>query len=1100
MRHFISILAVYSLFCINAAEASDGQIVVGVAASEMEQYAALELQRYLYQLSGSQLAIVDDNASIDGPAFVVGTKQTNAVVRQLAADGQLEVDSEALGPQGFLLRKLHQNGHPVLAIVGHDAEGTLYGVYGLLDDHYGVGFYFSGDVLPEKKDRLTIPDIDECKTPEMRIRGVLPWTNFHQSATVFSWNDWKFVLDQAAKMRMNFIHIHNYNKSHSWDGRGHTEMFHTFQYQGFLKRSWMASASTGHHWCCPAWDVNEYRFGASDLYGDYDFGADCTLHNESLTNLQVANKGISEFERVISYAHSRGIKIGIGLDIDVVPSEYGVAATNAELVQSRIDQITSHYPELDYLLCFQSEKHSAWSSDEYKQWREIFDQIYDGVKAKSPKTRLAVSGWGLQPEPVASLPEDVICAPIARYGASFENGEIYGDREYWGCPWLEVDGGCSQHYYPYGTHLSTTIASYKKRVPNMTGLYCLTWRLSDAIEPKLSYIAKAPWDLENKYDSSYDVYHEYAQKNYGSENAAAVTEIINENEPFAEDHGECRQTPHFTGSNRRAEQGHVLDLAKITLLNRHSNDQPASTVTKIAAVSYSLRRGPTLQKFKSDDHGEDDHGEYVRKIVCGDWLHFDDVDFGTGANAIALESRVRKDLDVEVRIDGPNGPLVGVCDLAHSAQWQTTQTDTEIVTGKHTLCLRFLLKAKNEYDKATSQLEVVQGLVDKSKDIGQKERLERLENRLASVRNYLKMDEHFPYITWNELPGAFDDWVGNFVARVHDISSLGNIISIQNRFVKLRYVSKVDELRREQQIQSPSDVSARGTTDGTCISWQNEQPSVHGFNVYRDGQQINETLLPPDANTYADQVNGRFAYQVAAVDAAGNESLRSIRSHCSGGDADVADPRVIVISPPTSQPIGQPVDVVARVLDGRAFEEISAMIFFRKPGEPEWIELPMTRQAKAVFGGRIPGHEVTEAGLEYYVAASDGTNTGHFPKAGVMQPASLVGYSIKDITLPSPPSGLVDSDGILKWRASGDDMYWYQIYRSKSPDFLPGPATLLTYLPSDALVFTDKARDRNGQPLLGNYFYRVVAVDEQGNESVPTPIIKIVHGPVQEAS
>ncbi|TWT82474.1 Endo-1,4-beta-xylanase A precursor [Planctomycetes bacterium CA13] len=1085
MRQFICLLALYSFFCIGSAKASEGQIIVGAAASDMEQYAALELQRYLYQLSGTHLTIVDDTTLIDGPAFVVGTKQSNSVVRQLTADGQLDVASGALGPQGFILRKLYRNGHPLLAIVGHDVEGTLYGVYALLDDHYDVGFYFSGDVLPEKKDRLTIPDIDECKTPQMRIRGVLPWTNFHQSATVFSWNDWKFVLDQAAKMRMNFIHIHNYNRSNPINKLGHTEMFHTFQYKGYQKRGWMASASTGHHWCCPGWNVNEYPFGTSDLFADYDFGADCTLHNESLTDEQVARKGISEFGRVIAYAHSRGVKIGLGLDIDVIPYEYGVAATDPEVVQSRIDQITRDYPHLDYLLCFQSEKHSAWSSDEYKQWRDIFDQFYAGIKANSPNTRLAVSGWGLQPEPIATLPEDVICAPIAHYGASFENGGIYGDREYWGCPWLEVDGGCSQHYYPYGTHLSTTLASYKKRAPNMSGLYCLTWRISDAIEPKLSYIARVPWDLENQYDSSYEFYHEYAQQNYGAENADAVTEIINENEPFAENHGECHHTPEFTGSNRRAEQNGWLALASITLQHRESNSSSAPTVIKIPAVNYSLRRGTTLHKFKSEDHGE-----YVQHMMCGDWLHFNDVDFGTGSISMKFEAKARKDFEVEVRIDQPDGELLGTCDFPGSAQWETFQTDIQAAAGEHTLCLRFLLKEKNDYDKASSQIEVVESLIDKSQNRGQQERLERLKNRLASVRNYLEIDEHFPSIGWDELPGAFGKWVGNFNDRVHDISSLGNMISVQNRFVKLRYVPKVKELRRQQQIQSPSAVTACGTIDGTVIRWHNEQPSVHGFNVYRDGQQINDTLLPPDVSMFADHVNGTFAYQVTAVDETGNESPRSIRSQCSAGDADKIAPHVIVISAPTSQPVGQPVDIVARVLDGRVYKEISATLYFRKPAESEWKELPMTRQAKAVFGGRIPGYEVSETGLEYFVAASDGTQTGYFPKAGITQPATLVGFSILDTTPPVQPSGLVDANGTLQWKASEGRVYWYQIYRGNSPEFKIGPATLLTYVPSDVSEFTDKAPDRNGQPLRGADYYRVVAVDEAGNESVPTPAIK----------
>ena len=98
-----------------------------------------------------------------------------------------------------------------LVIAGSDEVGCLYGVYGLLEDYYDVGFYLGGDVLPDKKRPLRLPEVDERKKPAVAIRGFLPWTNFPQSATSYSWQDWKFILDQMAKMRMNFLHIHNYN-------------------------------------------------------------------------------------------------------------------------------------------------------------------------------------------------------------------------------------------------------------------------------------------------------------------------------------------------------------------------------------------------------------------------------------------------------------------------------------------------------------------------------------------------------------------------------------------------------------------------------------------------------------------------------------------------------------------------------------------------------------------------------------------------------------------------------------------------------------------------------------------------------------------------
>jgi hypothetical protein len=278
-----------------------GTISLSSHASGLEHYAALELQRYLYLVTGEKLDISTGSGKIQPGSFILGQRSTNPTIAKM-------IPGEA-GPQGYILKKVNGN----IVISGSDPEGVLYGVYGLLEDHYGVGFYLGGDVIPETRQPLIPQVLNETRTPAVAIRGFLPWTNFPQSATSYSWDDWKFIIDQMAKMRLNFLHIHNYNGE-----AGHNEMFHNFSVNGIMSRVWMATAGSGHGWACPGWNVNEYRFGASDLFGDYDFGADCALHNETLTNEQVFSKGVSLFQRVIDYAHQRGVKIGLGLDIDLI--------------------------------------------------------------------------------------------------------------------------------------------------------------------------------------------------------------------------------------------------------------------------------------------------------------------------------------------------------------------------------------------------------------------------------------------------------------------------------------------------------------------------------------------------------------------------------------------------------------------------------------------------------------------------------------------------------------------------------------------------------------------------------------------------------------
>ena len=45
-------------------------------------------------------------------------------------------------------------------------------------------------------------------------------------------------------------------------------------------------------------------------------------------------------------------------------------------------------------------------------------------------------------------------------------------------------------------------------------------------------------------------------------------------------------------------------------------------------------------------------------------------------------------------------------------------------------------------------------------------------------------------------------------------------MSTQNRFVKQNYVEKINQLRKQQRVQAPSHIIAKGTLEGAQISWR----------------------------------------------------------------------------------------------------------------------------------------------------------------------------------------------------------------------------------------------------------------------------------------
>lgn len=1034
----------------------------------LEDYAAKELSRYVYALSRNLPAITSGKITTSG--YILGRRGTHPLIDVLL--------TQTIGPQGYALKKIKLNEQDIMLIAANDEVGVLYGVYGLLEEHYGIQFNFDGDVLPHGTTEL-FPDVDETKTPLVAIRGFLPWTNFPQSATSYSWADWKFVLDQMARMRLNFLQIHNYNGE-----EGHNEMFHNFEVDGNLSRVWMATARSGHAWgSYPGWDVNKYLFGSSALFDDYDFGADCALHNEKLTNKQVFRKGVNELQRVIAYAHKRGIKIGLGLDINLIPDSYHREPDDPKVIAARVKQIETDYPSLDYLLCFQSESltHDSPEAEKMRQrWQKIFDAFYTGLKKTMPQLRLAVAGWGLRKEDVATLPKDVICAPISKYSDAFEGGHIYTNHEYWGCPWMERDIYSSLYYYPYNMHLSNTIKAWQQRAPNMNGFYTLTWRITDAVQPKLWFVARAAWDTKNEFSNGEVVYRKFAERQYGKKAAALLTPIINQNEPFASDWSECRLTPPFDlgPANRRGQ--YLVNLQSLKLTDGNGRE-----LLKRAA-SYT-------SQFQTRNVPGPDGQQMVGYTFNGSWLAYNSIAFNPDWKLLKLKVASGSDGgQIELRLNAPDGPLVGKAEIPNTSggdQWKEIAIPVEPQTGSHVLYLvirereAFVL-ANAQLHKANDQLAIIEQAIDKAETAGQKYRLGLLKSRIAAARDHIMLNMYANNRSYdiNELTAS---WVNNFNSRVTDISSLGNVISVQNRFIQKNYPDLASRQLNTYQALPPGNLTVKGTRRGAKLNWKTGVDSYKGFAVYRDGKMVHAALLPSSTREYEDTISGQHRYELRSQWWGNDAELPSVTIPCYAGAADKTGPQIVVISPPTTVVAGQPVAIKARLLDNRLDELLIATLYYRQPGATYWIKLPMTRKVKAVFTAAIPAAAIGPEGIQYYITATDGDNESVFPADAPLQPLSLVQERSVNATALLAPK-IIPSQRAVQWQAVPGANY-YQIYRSPQKDFIPAPGYLLTYMAADAaLSFTDNGLDLLGQPLKGTWYYRVTAVDKNGYESKPS--------------
>lgn len=136
------------------------RIVVSPEAPPATQYAAQELQRFLGEITGASIEIVPDTGEVEKGSIIVGPN------KHFEALSQGQIDLTPLGNEGYVLRGMQGS----LIIAGGEPRGTLYGVYGLLEDHLGYR-WFTPEVSRFKKDaNLRIKRLNERVIPPLEYR------------------------------------------------------------------------------------------------------------------------------------------------------------------------------------------------------------------------------------------------------------------------------------------------------------------------------------------------------------------------------------------------------------------------------------------------------------------------------------------------------------------------------------------------------------------------------------------------------------------------------------------------------------------------------------------------------------------------------------------------------------------------------------------------------------------------------------------------------------------------------------------------------------------------------------------------------------------
>ena len=472
--------------------AREQTIAVPPEAPEKVRFAAAEIRRYVYLRTGELLEIrtggPDESDRSDG-RIVLKTDPG------LAAE-QYRLKTEGAG----------------LVISGGSDIALLYGVYAFAEK-LGVRFYLHGDVIPDERIPFALPVLDETGSPLFALRGVNPWGSHPFGFDAWSADDYKAVITQLAKMRMNFIGMHCYPEGHPYaeptvwhgladdvDGKGRVRASYPSRYFNTLLTS--------------AWGdyipkkTADYSFGGSLLFERDDWAppvlaGHCPLPETPEACNNVFNRMGAQFQDAFSFARQLGVKTCLGTEAPLtLPKALAARTTDVKAVyEGTFRRIMAAHP-LDYYWIW-TEENWTWRGNKPEQYNAVAADIklaHEALKRVDAPFHLATAGWVLGPAHDRAaldrdLPKDIPMSAISRSTGAVEVDPAFGriaGREKWAIPWLESDnreGLAGVQLFAGRMRRDATDAHDY----GCTGLMGLHWRTQD-VGPNASALAQAAWD------------------------------------------------------------------------------------------------------------------------------------------------------------------------------------------------------------------------------------------------------------------------------------------------------------------------------------------------------------------------------------------------------------------------------------------------------------------------------------------------------------------------------------------------------------------------------------------------------------------------------
>ena len=506
------------------------RILMPANASFSETLAAREVKRYVWQCTGDLLSINTwDVGAVPrgrGQIIVIARKdRINPGALGALAAGSLATSITALAPQCYLLASLP--GNKGLLIAGGDDAGVLYGAYHFAE-RLGARFYLHGDTLPIEKAHLELDGICDAGRPIFETRGIQPFHDFPEGPDWWNADDYKAILSQLPKLRMNFIGLHNYPgglyEPAVWVGRPED-----VEADGKVTFSapacWFNTMQDGFAFGYEPRKTSDFLWGSGMMFDRDDYGPDVMRGmTPRPKTIEQANELINRSSELLrdAFTHARrlGIKTCVGTEsplwvpdsvrersrrmdkMDASPAELAAPMTTTErarFYEGVFTRAAKAYP-IDYYWLWTPENWTwvgAKPGEVEATVRDMKAALGAWRNVGAP-FQLATCGWTLGPQTDRGLfdrllPKD---APMSCINRNLGNTPVektfalIEGRPKWAIPWMEDDPALLGVQLWAGRMRKDAVDA---RNYGCTGLMGIHWR-TRVLAPNVSALAQAAWE------------------------------------------------------------------------------------------------------------------------------------------------------------------------------------------------------------------------------------------------------------------------------------------------------------------------------------------------------------------------------------------------------------------------------------------------------------------------------------------------------------------------------------------------------------------------------------------------------------------------------